>query len=155
MALLDKLRNHWLGSLVVLGATCASVTWIVATEVLVKPRDFTTQQQEKIIADLRMEVSRRLGGTPGSHTATVLAPTWVAEDQPLLVLDDQVQVKVSHAQSFLRSASVSLELPSETLDWPSLGLGETKTFAYRGRKDFFRIVEVQDGRASVAIAKVL
>jgi len=40
----DKIKNHWLGGLIIISIACISTTWFVAYEILVKPRDFVIEQ---------------------------------------------------------------------------------------------------------------
>lgn len=40
----DKIKNHWFGSLIIITIACISTTWFVAYELLVKPRDFVIEQ---------------------------------------------------------------------------------------------------------------
>jgi hypothetical protein len=179
MGLLDKLKKHWLGGIIILVAACVGVTWTIANELLVKPRDFTIKQQEIAIADLREKIKdpqdKKGKGASGSTLASatppktkglnlpgqstpsakVLAPTWIYEGRPLLIFDDQVLIKVSMPFDFIKSASIDIELPSEKIHWGQLGVGKTETFTYHGQTYFFRIIEVNDLGAKITIAKKL
>jgi hypothetical protein len=179
MGLLEKLKEHWFGGVILFGCAVAGTTWLIANEILVKPRDFTIEQQKTTIADMREKIkdlqeekgkgasessltsatpakTPRLSlARPGPPSATVLVPTWISEGQPFLMFDDQVMIKVSSASGFIHSATIDIELPSEKIHWGVLGVGETKTFVYRGQTYFFRIIEVMDRQAKVTIAKKL
>jgi hypothetical protein len=175
MGLLEKLKEHWLGGVILIGCAIAGTTWFIANEVLVKPRDFAIEQQKTSIADMRQKIKdlqeeKGNGASDSSHTpaapelrsagpsappATALEPTWINEGRPFLMFDDQVVIKVSSASGFIQSATIDIELPSEKIHWGVLGVGETKTFVYRGQTYLFRIIEVVDRKAQITIAKKL
>ena len=52
MDLVEKARKHWLVGIISIAVICISITWVVAIEILVKPRDFSIDQQEKKIKQL-------------------------------------------------------------------------------------------------------
>ena len=165
MSLIDKVKEHWIGSLVAFAAICIGTTWIVATEILVKPRDFTIEQQKTNIADLKEKI-KELQGEQGylstqktnssGSSAIVLQPTWIYSNQPLLALDDQVLINVSSLSSFIHAATFDLRIPEQQdIHWGVTIVGTRNTFVYKGESYFFDVLEVTDRSAKISISKKL
>lgn len=53
MNLIDKLKAHWLGGCIGLAAICIGSTWLIASEILVKPRDLIIEQHMAEIQKIR------------------------------------------------------------------------------------------------------
>jgi hypothetical protein len=163
MNLVEQLKEHWLGGIIAVAAICIGTTWIVVNEVSVKPRDFVIEQQKTTIADLKDKIKelqgdgRPLSNQPAtSESATVLQPTWVYENQPILALDNQVLIKVSSPSSFIHSATFDLEIPEqEPIHWGVTTVGTRKTFTYKGNTYFFDVLDTSNSGAKVTIAKKL
>jgi hypothetical protein len=51
MDLVEKAKKHWFVGIISIAVLCISITWIVAVELLVKPRDFIIEQNEKKISE--------------------------------------------------------------------------------------------------------
>ncbi|MCH8125934.1 hypothetical protein IIC38_08240, partial [candidate division KSB1 bacterium] len=63
MNLKEKIENHLVIVVVVMFGAGASLAWFVANEVLVRPRDFTIQQQKETIAELREKIKQQMTST--------------------------------------------------------------------------------------------
>lgn len=55
MDLVEKAKKHWFVGVISIAVLCISITWGVAVEILVKPRDFIIEQNEKKISELENE----------------------------------------------------------------------------------------------------
>jgi len=51
MDIVEKAKKHWFVGIISITVLCISITWIVAIEILVKPRDFIIEQKEKKISE--------------------------------------------------------------------------------------------------------
>ena len=56
MSIVDRIKKHWLSGAILLASSCISATWITSTELLVKPRDFTIEQQRATIENLEEKI---------------------------------------------------------------------------------------------------
>ncbi len=59
MTLIDRVKEHWLGGVILVGAVSVATTWFIANEVLVKPRDFTIQQRDDVIDEQRAAIEKK------------------------------------------------------------------------------------------------
>ena len=59
MDLVEKARKHWFVGIISISIICISITWVVAIEILVKPRDFKIEQQKEEIIQLDEKMKRR------------------------------------------------------------------------------------------------
>jgi hypothetical protein len=58
MDLVEKARKHWFVGIISIAVVCIGITWIVAIETLVKPRDFTIEQQKEEITQLKEKIKQ-------------------------------------------------------------------------------------------------
>jgi len=56
MSLVESIKKHWLGGAISLASTCIVAAWFTSNELLVKPRDFTIEQQRATIENLEKEI---------------------------------------------------------------------------------------------------
>jgi hypothetical protein len=56
MTLIEQLKKHWIGSVIMIAAICISTTWLVSIELFVKPRDFRIEELRSKIADLNERI---------------------------------------------------------------------------------------------------
>jgi len=55
MDLVEKAKKHWFVGIISIAVLCIGITWVVAVEILVKPRDFIIEQNEKKISEHEKE----------------------------------------------------------------------------------------------------
>ena len=48
-SIVDKLKRHWIIGVIMIASVCVSATWFSLTELFVKPRDYTINQQQRSI----------------------------------------------------------------------------------------------------------
>jgi hypothetical protein len=58
MDLVEKARKHWFVGIISIAIICISIAWVVAIELLVKPRDFKIEQQKEEITQLEDEIEK-------------------------------------------------------------------------------------------------
>jgi hypothetical protein len=57
MDLVEKAKKHWFVGIISIAVLCIGITWVVAVEILVKPRDFIIEQKEKKITELEKVIT--------------------------------------------------------------------------------------------------
>jgi hypothetical protein len=159
MNLIDRIKEHWVGGLVAFTALCIGTTWIIVNELLVKPRDFTIEQQKTTIAELRDRIKEGPAVTQAATASAqppgvILRPTRISVNQPILALDGQVLIRVSSPSGTSHSASFDLQVADQPpITWASETVGTRKTFTYKGESYLFDILDVSDFGAQVSISK--
>jgi hypothetical protein len=92
--MIDKFKRHWLVSLISLCAGVAAVTWTVALQVLVAPRDFEISSLKGEIDRLKAGPIARADKTVSRAGITVLEDTGVNEGNGVTSSDGGCTVKV-------------------------------------------------------------
>ena len=71
MDLVEKAKKHWFVGIISIAIICISITWVVAIELLVKPRDLKIEQQKEEITQLKEKIKQYKRDSLGVNTEIV------------------------------------------------------------------------------------
>jgi hypothetical protein len=105
MPLLDRLKQHWFGSLIVICVAVAGATWKVAWELHVTPRDFEISGLKDALERAKAE-----GAVADTSPSSIVLQDGVFQGQSVTTVDGRLAVKVTGIAG--DTVSVSLQIDS-------------------------------------------
>ena len=105
-SILDRLKQHWFVSTLLICVAVATATWKFSLEVLVAPRDFQ-------ITQLREEIQRLKRSTDASpvaiKTAIAAETLAVTEGNAIATTDGRLSIRADNVSSTFATVSVTLD----------------------------------------------
>lgn len=113
MSILERLKQNWFISVLMVCAAVAGVTWKVAQEVLVSPRDFQIAQLKDEVQRAKTALGSRSSSIPVEE-ASGLEKLSVFEGQSATTSDGRVTIRMDHVGETTVSFSAVIDANKPT-----------------------------------------
>lgn len=149
-SVVERLKNHWFGSAIILAAVVAGATWSIEYYLYVAPRDYTIQALRADNEQLRQQLSKVPISKP---TDPILPPAWLHHNIATPFLGQQASITATSIDRSANRAAFRLVLPNQTIE-PTVQFGHAFEFEYAGSSYVLHILQFSSSPAEPAQVQV-
>jgi hypothetical protein len=112
---IEKVKQHWLGSIFIICVAVSGTTWVVARELLVLPREFQITQLKEEVQKLKDEVQKLRTSPPVNpaysekESSLALAQTGVIESGSVTTYDGRCSIHIVRVSERFVTLSIAVD----------------------------------------------